>query len=267
MTAQRSNRFKRGKHVAVSIEAAAQTDVGCVRSNNEDCFGIDKELQVYIVCDGMGGSVGGEIASRVGVDAFLRSLRQNRYATSESSREPLVQAAVAANVAVLARAQVEPALHGMGATLVAAQIENSRLQVVNIGDSRAYVVRQAKCTQVTVDHSYLQEQVRLGFMTQAMADQSPMQSVITRAIGMQDGVVPDLFTLDLEDGDLILLTTDGLTRHVSDEDIAEVVTGAGETGAGGTDDLDTRCSRLIELAKRRGGSDNVTCILLQHSSL
>jgi protein phosphatase len=150
----------------------------------------------------------------------------------------------------------------MGSTLVAAHVEAERLQLINVGDSRAYLIRGGECTQLTVDHSYLEEQVRLGLMTREMANASPLQSVITRAVGIHEGFEPDLSNVGIEDGDFILLTTDGLTRHVGNAAIADIVAGQGIVDQPG---LDARCLKLIELAKTRGGSDNITCIVLQFS--
>ncbi len=244
--------------MAVSITAAAQSDIGCVRKNNQDSFGIAANAHVYVVCDGMGGAAGGEVASRIAVDAFLDTFR----ARNTSCSRALFDAAMGANSAVLARAHTDPTLRGMGSTLVGACFEDRLLHLVNVGDSRAYLVRNGHCTQLTVDHSYLQEQVRLGLMTQAVADQSPMQSVITRAVGVGHDMLPDLSDLTLEDGDVLLLTSDGLTRHISDTEIARLGAANGHNDRAG---LEARIHTLIDTAKQRGGSDNITCILLQIS--
>jgi serine/threonine protein phosphatase PrpC len=244
--------------LAVTITAAAHTDIGCVRKNNQDTFGVDDSLRLYIVCDGMGGAAGGEIASRLAVDAFVDSFR----ASSLPLEPTFHQAAEAANFAVLARAEAQPDLLGMGSTLVAAHVEAERLHLVNIGDSRAYLVRGGECAQLTVDHSYLEEQVTLGLITREMADASPLQSVITRAVGIYEGFEPDLTEIGIEDGDFILLTSDGLTRHVGNAAIAHIVAAQGSVDQ---DELDARCVRLIERAKEGGGSDNITCILLRFS--
>jgi serine/threonine protein phosphatase PrpC len=244
--------------LAVTITAAAHTDIGCVRKNNQDTFGADPGARLYVVCDGMGGAAGGEIASRLAVDAFLESF----HASSLPLEPALHQAAVAANTAVLARAEAEPWLQGMGSTLVAAQVQAERLHLINVGDSRAYLIRGGECAQLTVDHSYLEEQVSLGLMTRETADASPLQSVITRAVGIHEGFEPDLSNIGIEDGDFILLTSDGLTRHVDNATIADIVTGQ---GIADQNDLDARCLKLIECAKEHGGSDNITCILLQFS--
>jgi serine/threonine protein phosphatase PrpC len=246
--------------------AAAQTDIGCVRKNNQDTFGVDPDSQLYIVCDGMGGAAGGEVASHLATDAFIASFHKTGTVNGAINQGPqrsahaLYKAAVAANAAVVARADAEPALRGMGSTLVAAHVEAERLQLVNVGDSRAYLIRDGVCQQLTVDHSYLEEQVRRGYMTREVANASPMQSVITRAVGIQEGFEPDLSHVSIKNGDLVLLTSDGLTRHLDNTAIAHIVSGQ---DSGGCSSLDTRCAELIGCAKRRGGSDNITCVLLQ----
>jgi serine/threonine protein phosphatase PrpC len=246
--------------VAVKVLAVGRTDIGCVRGNNEDNLGGDEEHRVYVVCDGMGGVAGGEVASAIAVEGFVAAVREEMAAgggDEEAARNALFHATLTVNRMVRERAAVEPQLRGMGATLVAAQVTGDRLLVVNVGDSRAYLVRGGESTQLTQDHTFLSEQVRMGSMTQEMADASPMQSVISRAIGIEDLVEPDLFGVDLEDGDVVVLCSDGLTRYVGGEEIAGIVSGAAEW-----DEMDARCGRLIETAKERGGVDNVTCVLL-----
>lgn len=254
--------------MAVTVTAAAKTDIGKVRRKNQDTFGLDAALKVYVVCDGMGGVAGGEIASCLSVDAFLATLRtstgngQKSVAQDEPQRSDLLlfQAVKAANASVLTRANSDPALRGMGSTLVAALVEDHRLHLANVGDSRAYLVRGREIRQLTVDHSYLQEQVRQGFITEEMAAASPMQSVITRAVGVEENLKPDLSGLLLEQDDRILLTSDGLTRHVSDSEIADIIS-APESPSQTA--LERCCERLIELANERGGSDNITCLLFR----
>jgi PPM family protein phosphatase len=246
--------------LAVTITAAAHTDIGCVRKSNQDTFGADPATRLYVVCDGMGGAAGGEIASRLAVDAFIEGFRAASASAEFSSEHALYGASVAANAAVLSRARAEPALRGMGSTLVAAHVEGERLHLVNIGDSRAYLIRGHECAQLTVDHSFLEEQVRDGHMTRAAADASPLQSVITRAVGVDPELEPDLTHIGIEHGDIVLLTSDGLTRHVDSAAIADIVAAQVIVDQ---DALDARCIKLIQLAKKRGGSDNITCILLQ----
>lgn len=252
--------------MTVTIKAAANTDIGCTRKNNQDAFGADAGMMLYVVCDGMGGAVGGEVASRVAVDAFLESCKATLSAGVPAKSRPsperaLYQAAAAANAAVMARVTAQPELRGMGSTLVAAHVEGRRLHLVHVGDSRAYLVRNGECAQLTVDHSYIEEQVSRGLMTRETANVSPMQSVITRAVGIQEGFEPDSSNVGIENGDLVVLTSDGLTRYVEAAEIARIVAGKSAL----QESLDARCAQLVDLAKQCGGSDNITCILLQIS--
>ena len=246
--------------VPLKVTAAAKTDVGLVRRNNQDSFGIDDEHGLYVVCDGMGGSVGGEVASNLAVQSFLQTARQELHATSslngERNRNSLWRGALAANRAVRMRAQYDTRFRGMGTTLVGARITDESLTIVNVGDSRAYLIRNGRPQQLTADHSYVAESVRLGVMTPEQAAKSSMQSVITRAVGAEDDVAPDLFDQSLQAGDSVLLASDGLTRHVSDEQIAGVL-GVAEQSAVES------CRLLIEMAKNAGGSDNITCVVMR----
>jgi protein phosphatase len=248
--------------VTQKLDVAAQTDLGLLRRINQDSFGSDDELGLYVVCDGMGGAAGGEIASHLACETFLAIARQElenlRKDSDECTRCSLTRAVAAANRAVLAHAAMNPALRGMGSTLIAARLNGNHLTLINVGDSRAYLVRSGVATQLTDDHSWVAEQVRLGTMTESQAERSSLKSVITRAIGVDTDVQPDLFETTLTPGDTLLLTSDGLTRHVADAEIAALLTANTLT--------DTTCHQLIELAKERGGSDNITCILLRPTS-
>jgi serine/threonine protein phosphatase PrpC len=244
--------------LTLNLEAAARTHVGLVRVSNQDNFGMDAELGLYAVCDGMGGAAGGEVASKLAVETFLAIARQEIQSSSllngAVSSLALQRAVAAANRAVLARAHWDIVYRGMGSTLVAARIAGDTLWVINIGDSRAYLVRDGHATQLTRDHSYVAERVRLGTMAPAEAETSPLQSVITRAIGVEADPHPDLYEVALQPGDKLLLTSDGLTRHVLPAELAEVLTLAPSA--------EEACDLLIELALRRGGSDNITCLVV-----
>lgn len=246
------------------LEVAAQTDVGLVRRNNQDNFGSDEELGLYVVCDGMGGAAGGDIASGIAVETFLAVARQELEklpdANGEHTRCSLKRAAAAANRAVLARANHDIALRGMGSTLVAARLNGEAVTVLNVGDSRLYLFQNGHASQITQDHSYVAEQVRHGLMTEAQAERSSLQSVITRAIGADVDVVADLFEAVLHPGDTLLLTTDGLTRHVRQTELAAIIA---DTVSQPTQ---VACDRMIQLAKSRGGSDNITCIVIRTAS-
>lgn len=235
------------------------TDMGLVRRSNQDTFASDEELGLFVVCDGMGGPAGGEIASSLAVDTFVSIFHQELEALPASrtsaTSQALARAAAAANRAVCIRAAYDIRFRGMGTTLVAARFSGRELTVLNVGDSRAYLLHGDQLQQVSVDHSYLKEQVELGLMTSEQARDSPLQSVITRAIGAEPDVRPDLFVQTVEPGDVILLCTDGLTRHVSDASIAHTLQHA--------DSAEAACSVLITLARDGGGSDNITCFVIR----
>jgi len=250
--------------LSLRMEAAAKTDIGLVRRTNQDSFGSDFALGLFVVCDGMGGAVGGEIASSIAAETFIKVARQeltcDKSSSAECTRRALARAAAAANRAVAGRAEFDPRFRGMGTTLVGLRIIGSALTAINVGDSRAYLVRQGSAMRLTIDHSYVAEQVRLGAMTEAEAENSHMQSLITRAIGAEEDVYPDLFEQPLHAGDTVLLTTDGLTRHVSDEEIVAVLAPRSSRTA------ELASLQLIALAKQRGGSDNITCIVIRLSN-
>jgi serine/threonine protein phosphatase PrpC len=236
------------------IDVAALTDVGCVRTNNEDGFGYDLATRVFVVCDGMGGMAAGEVASATAVKELVENFSQD--AGGEATTEDrLYRAILSSNQKVYELAQSSAELHGMGTTLVAACIDGRRLLIGNVGDSRAYFLRGGVCAQITNDHSFLAEQVRKGSMNLEEAKASPLQSVITRAIGTAETVEPDFFGGDLESGDIVLLTSDGLTRYADARTIAMLIFSC--------TNLADACQALIDRAKSLGAVDNVTCLLLQ----
>lgn len=245
-----------GSHVASSIRLAvsALSDMGCVRTNNEDAFAYDELLGLFVVCDGMGGMASGEVASAHAIAALVNSFADSAFSgASVSSR--LLQAIQAANQDVWVNGQI-PEHKGMGTTVVAAALEGDKLILGNVGDSRAYIIQDGRCGQLTVDHSYINELIRNGTLTiesAQHADLGGMESVVTRAIGAAAVVQPDFFSVDLKPGAVVLLTSDGLTRYLSPEEIAATL--AAST-------FESACANLIGLAKQRGGQDNITCILL-----
>lgn len=238
----------------LKIDVVALTDVGCQRTNNEDGFGYDLATNIFVVCDGMGGMAAGEVASATAVKELVEHFAGS--AASEASTEDrLFRAIVQANHRVHQMAQENEELRGMGTTLVSACIEGRRLLIGNVGDSRAYFMRGGVCAQITNDHSFLSEQVRKGVMSLEEAKASPLQSVITRAIGTAESVEPDIFKGDLEAGDIVLLTSDGLTRYADAKVIAALILSCST--------LAEACQTLIDRAKQQGAVDNVTCLLLQ----
>jgi protein phosphatase len=255
------------KNTALASEAPAQTfaspirlaasglsDVGLVRTNNEDFFGYNESLGIYIVCDGMGGMASGEVASSLAANGILKS-----FASSANSGAPvsvrLLHAFNSANQEVWESGQAIEH-KGMGTTAVAAALDGDKLIIGNVGDSRAYILLDGKCTQLTVDHSYINELIRNGTLTiesARTADLRGMESIITRAVGVAADVQPDFFSVDLKPGTGVLLASDGLSRYVTQEAIATIL---------GASTFESACANLIHVAKERGGQDNITCLLL-----
>jgi len=237
--------------------AAAATDCGRKRSSNEDAFGFSVEHGFYVVCDGMGGAAGGEVASALAVDEMIRLL------TGRDATHPLLddgaQAIAAANAAIFTRAQRNHGLSGMGTTLVALFAKDRRALMINVGDSRGYRMRNSRPSprleQITLDHSLVEERVRLGQMDRLEAERSPFRNMITRALGTERSVTPDIFELETEPGDLFLLCSDGLTRELSDAQI--------ESHLKLDLPLQGLCARLVEAANQAGGRDNITCLLVR----
>jgi len=243
-----------GSTTALKIEVVAETDVGCVRTNNEDSFGYDLEARIFVVCDGMGGVAAGETASGTAVKELVEHFALQPAADS-SVEERLQRSIFYTNSRVFSMAQEKDELRGMGTTLVTACIDGRRIIIGNVGDSRAYFLRNGICAQITNDHSFVSEQVRSGSMNLEEAEASPLRSVITRAIGTFESVEPDIFVGSIENGDILVLTTDGLTRYADSKAIAALILGSAN--------LSEACKALIGAAKRQGAVDNVTCLLVQ----
>ena len=239
----------------VHYMAAAATDRGCKRPSNEDAFGYSVEDGIFVVCDGMGGAAAGEIASSLAVDEVLRLLAGRGLNGHLALPDAAEQAVIAANQVILSRAQRNRRLSGMGTTLVALTVEEGHAWVLNVGDSRCYRLRKGRLEQMTLDHSLVEEQVRIGRMTPSEALRSPLRNVITRALGTQSCVTPDVFGIETEPGDLFLLCSDGLTRELPDAMI-ETLLSSGKA-------LGEICTRLVDAAKKAGGHDNITCVLVR----
>lgn len=244
----------------IELEFAAATDIGNVRRNNEDSFGYDTDHKLYVVCDGMGGMAAGEVASSMAVRALIESFASSAAAgESAPVEERLLRALREANRQVHQAGLEDARLRSMGTTLVCVCFEGNRFLVGNVGDSRAYLVRGGMCIQISQDHSFLEEQVRSGAMTPEMAASSNLHSVITRAIGTDSQVQPDLFDGAVEPGDVLLLVSDGFTRYATPELISRIVAEEADTQAA--------CGRFIQYAKDSGGVDNITCLLIRVTSI
>jgi PPM family protein phosphatase len=210
----------------------------------------------------MGGAAAGEIASSVAVGEVLRLLssRDEENEGTEAVPLPTVaeEAVHAANEAVFSRAQGDDKLSGMGTTLVVLVTEESHVWILNVGDSRCYRLRNNSLEQLTLDHSLVEELVRLGRMTPDEALNSPLRNVITRALGTQSSITPDVYEVEAEPGDLFLLCSDGLPREISDETIQQILCM--------DQPLEELCNCLVNAAKKAGGNDNITCLLVRAES-
>jgi PPM family protein phosphatase len=215
----------------VRVTSGGLTDVGRVRTNNEDCFQIVKPLELYVLSDGMGGEAHGEVASALAVETVVKHCLEAEanpaapffgqpQRTWSDRTKRLSSAVYLANREIFESAKQNTERRGMGATLTAAWIDGSKLSIAHVGDSRAYLLRGGGLQQLTSDHSLVAEQVRKGILTPAEAERSDMQSVLTRALGSQAQVEIDGEELGLFKGDLILLCSDGLTRMVTEPEIA-----------------------------------------------
>ena len=235
------------------------TDPGCVRKQNQDAYQIeqlDRNTLLCVVCDGMGGAKSGNIASSLAVDVFVEEIRRSWKSSLDGEKIDLMleSAVKLANFTVFDQSQQFEDFSGMGTTLVAALIRKNRATVVNVGDSRAYKVDADGICQLTKDHSLVQMMVERGELTPELARTYPGKNFITRAIGTEPTVQCDIFHLDVAKGDFILLCSDGLSNMMDDQEILfEVVHGVNKQYC---------CERLLNIAKNRGGPDNVTSILV-----
>ncbi len=246
--------------------ASARTDMGRVRENNEDSVGLWalNGVLLALVADGMGGAVGGEEASRLTVEAvqadFLGEERGSLELLTwaeEVISEKLAAAIQAANLAVIDRVGENAALRGMGTTATLAFVRDRRAILAHVGDSRAYLVDgdEGWISQITSDHSFVEALLAAGHITEGQARDHPMKNVLYRALGQTPDTTADLYDRFLKSGDRIVLCSDGLTRHVSPDEIARLVLQ--------DDDPDAATQRLIDLANQRGGEDNISVIVIQ----
>jgi protein phosphatase len=234
-----------------TLRAGSATDVGLVRANNQDQALIASPL--FAVADGMGGHAAGEVASEVACQALAEA-----FTAGPPTAEGLVEAAEEANRAVFERAQANPEMHGMGTTLVAVALVpgdgHGCLAVAHVGDSRVYLVRDGEISQVTSDHSLVAELVAEGQIAAEEAERHPQRHVLSRALGVYPDVDVDLTVVDPHDGDRVLLCSDGLSREVSDHQIASVLRRLA--------DPDEAARQLVEEAKAKGGADNITVVVV-----
>ncbi|NLU23542.1 MAG: Stp1/IreP family PP2C-type Ser/Thr phosphatase [Clostridiales bacterium] len=236
------------------------TDTGLIRKENQDCYAVETigDYTVAVVCDGMGGTNGGQIASRIAVKTFTEGLRHSLRKTMNSSQ---IQEAAnicisRANEAIRAQAAADRELERMGTTLVSSIVKGNTAVVSNIGDSRAYAITAEDICQITKDHSMVESMVEKGDLTPAEARRHPSRNLITRALGPDPVAEADHFTVAIKPDEFLLLCTDGLVNTVSDQEILFEIIHSEQT--------DNCLNRLIKLSMDRGAPDNVTVVLLHN---
>jgi serine/threonine protein phosphatase PrpC len=237
------------------FSCAARTDVGVVRSGNEDSYLMAAERGFFIVADGMGGHAAGEVASEMATQLIAAEFKPVKGMSDDELMAQMVAAIRGANTAIFQRTMKEQDKRGMGTTTTVLDLLPRRYLIGHVGDSRAYLLRGGVLTQLTKDHSYVQEQVDAGRLTPEEARVHPYANVITRCVGSSGDVVPDLYLGTLEPGDLVLLASDGLTGMLEDEQLREIMMMDA--------DLEMMVDKLIADANRRGGLDNITTILVR----
>ena len=238
------------------MKAYAKTDIGSKRSMNQDSMYCNTEpvgsfQNLLIVADGMGGHRAGDYASRLCVETMVQSLEKSAHKTPVSLFE---EAVTAANKAVFEESASHVEYEGMGTTVVACTLEENTLYIANIGDSRLYLIRDG-IEQITDDHSLVEEMVKQGNITESEARIHPQKNIITRALGINEEVQADFFEIDVEQGDVIMLCSDGLSNMIEDEDMEYIVKNS--------DTLQTAAESLVARANENGGNDNITVVLAE----
>ena len=246
------------------LSVGAKTDIGRVRENNEDKYEFflsetDSDLatkgHIFVVCDGMGGHEAGQIASELACKTFIDVYRNH------PSDDPAVAgraAVAAANRFINDVARAIPSRKGMGTTLSALLVVQNKGYVVQVGDSRAYRLRGSECEQLTTDHTWVEETIRAGLMPREEAENHPYKHVITRALGTEQTVEPDVFDFEIEVGDMYFLCSDGVTNHVSNERVGVVMLGSSPSAV---------AWKMVGEALVGGGSDNATALVVRVDDL
>lgn len=240
------------------MRIVAKTDKGIVRESNQDAYAVGEfsdEVVWSVVCDGMGGAAGGNIASALAVkvisDKINASYRENMK--DASIKNMLDSALTAANIEVYDFSVVKPELQGMGTTVVCAIVRDNQAYIAHAGDSRAYVVNRDEITQITTDHSMVQDLLSKGKITSEEAENHPNKNIITRAVGVDKSIKIDFAQVDLNDDDVLLLCTDGLSNYVSNNEILEIMSDGKHYAY---------ADRLVNKANNNGGGDNITVVII-----
>lgn len=251
------------------------TDIGMVRNTNQDTYILTKFSEktcLCVVCDGMGGASGGETASKLAAETFSEIVgdfirpfvgKKDKGFSVNDVKKIMKRALMRANEAVYEMSKSTPSLRGMGTTLVAALVINNTVFCLNVGDSRMYFMKGPKIKQITKDHSYVQYLVDAGKIQKGGEEYLLNKNIITRAVGTEVTVDPDIFKSVVSDGTFILLCTDGLCNFVNDETICDIVSNDSVQKNVDEIGLNIRLRKLIDTANNNGGGDNITAVLIK----
>ncbi|MCI9354036.1 MAG: Stp1/IreP family PP2C-type Ser/Thr phosphatase [Firmicutes bacterium] len=234
------------------MKAVGNSVIGMRRTNNEDAIYINEQKNLYLVADGMGGCNAGEVASSTAISAFVKAMEN---AENGEILDKMMSAVAQCNKEVYQKSRENIEFLDMGTTLVAVTIENEKMFVVHVGDSRVYLFRENNLQQITTDHSYVMELVKIGSITREEAEVHPKRNIITRAIGIREDVEADTIIEDMKQGDKILLCTDGLSNMVSKGEMTKILIEQCST--------EEKVKKLVVLANEKGGLDNISLILIE----
>lgn len=240
------------------MRIVAKTDKGNVRDSNQDAYAVGEfsdEVVWSVVCDGMGGATGGNIASALAVKVISDKINASyRNQMRDSSIKNMLDSALtAANIEVFDFAEAQPDLRGMGTTVVCAIVRDNQAYIVHAGDSRAYVINNGNIRQITTDHSMVQDLLLRGKITPEEAEHHPNKNIITRAVGVNKAIEIDFEQIDLEDDDILLICTDGLSNYVSNDEMLELMSDGKHYAF---------ADRLVKKANENGGGDNITVVVI-----
>ena len=252
--------------MSLAVEVAGKTDIGRVRANNEDNYGFDKRVGIYVVCDGMGGAAAGEVASKMAVDTVLNYYRQSAkkrkfeivgvHPGDASMRAIALGSAInLANQQIFDASRANEERAGMGSTIVAVAVHENHFSIGNVGDSRIYRIRDGVIEQLTEDHSLVMEQVRRGLLTAEEAKRVDYQNIVIRALGAEPTVQADIEDMMALPGDILVLCSDGLTKYLDGAAIMRPILES--------EDLNAAADKLVTTARDAGGADNITALLLR----
>lgn len=238
------------------MRVSACTDIGKTRPQNQDCYYVPTaDKQCFIVADGMGGQNAGNVASKIAVEIMSNYI--DEYYDKENNKEELLKKAVShTNEIVYKLSNENEELKGMGTTIVAALLSDDDIYIVSAGDSRCYLIRHGIMSQLTIDNSYVEVLIRQGVITEEEAKNHPDKNIITKAIGVEKDIEVETQKIKAENGDILLLCSDGLTNMVKNEEILEMILEEHSN-------LDGCVSKLVNKAIENGGKDNITVVLVE----